>query len=129
MARERATIPVRLVAHLHFFGMTFMADSKSLLSATVSFGGTENEDEVAVQRWDAVTGELRATFWSPSPLFAAGFPRGRDQRRDLIRGALGGRQGRGLGRRPGAGPADHRHGARLGRAGAGDLPAHAPKGA
>jgi WD40 repeat protein len=64
-AKERATIPIRLVTPLQFFDLTFTADNKSLISATASFGETENEGGHAVTRWELAGGKARATFWAP----------------------------------------------------------------
>jgi WD40 repeat protein len=68
-AEVQATLPIRTITPFQFFSLAFAADGKSLISATWSFRGTENEIGLAVQHWELANGKDRATFWAP---FSAG---------------------------------------------------------
>jgi dipeptidyl aminopeptidase/acylaminoacyl peptidase len=64
-AKELATLPIRTITPLQFFSLAFTADGKTLISATWSFGETENEIGLAVQHWEVANGKERAAFWAP----------------------------------------------------------------
>jgi WD40 repeat protein len=61
-AKERATLPIRTITPLQFFALAFPADGKTLISATWSFGETEDKVGLAVQHWEVATGKERAAF-------------------------------------------------------------------
>jgi WD40 repeat protein len=67
-AKERATIPMRIATPVQFLDLVFTPDGKTLISATASFGETENEGGLAVQHWDLATRKARVTFWAPISL-------------------------------------------------------------